>query len=204
MSNNQKPSARRKAAAPVVEDVTLAMPHIREALDAIHDPTTATKAWGTLYAVAAAYLREGKAPPAPIAHLMAERLDAVSSVLSGGAKDVREKLPDAVLTETRSKKRGPRAKNTIDWVVDELLISAFEKALPESLQPLLGLLYDGLPREEMLRFAATITSVEQIENEATDWAIKGFALNDMGEPYSEESLINKTKDRCRDLIETKA
>ena len=203
MSNNQKPSARRKAAAPVVEDVTLAMPHIREALDAIHEPTTATKAWGTLYAVAAAYLREGKAPPAPIAHLMAERLDAVSSVLSGGSKDVREKLPDAVLTDTRAKSGRP-AKKTIDWVVDELLISAFEKALPESLQPFLGLLYDGLPREEMLRFAATITSVEQIENESTDWAIKEFVINDMGEPYSEETLIEKAKKRCAALKKTKA
>ncbi len=202
MSNNQKPSARRKAAAPVVEDVTLAMPHVREALAAIDDPTTATKAWGTLYGVAAAYLREGKAPPPRIAHLMAERLDAVSSVLSGGAKDVREMLPDAVLTETRAKSGRP-AKNTIHWVVDELLISAFEKAFPQSLQPFLGLLYEGLPREEMLRFAATITSNEQIENEATDWAIKKFVTNDTGGPYNEETLIEKTKKRCAALKKTK-
>ena len=201
-SQTKKINRRQEMPTPVAEDVTLANPQIQEALEAIKDPKIATKAWGTLYGVAAAYLRKGKTPPPRIAQLMAERLDAVSSALSGGAKDVREMLPDAVLTKTRAKSGRPN-KNTIDWVVDELLISAFEKALPQSLQPFLGLLYEGLPREEMLRFAATMTSAEQIENEATDWAIKKFVANDTGGPYNEETLIEKTKKRCATLKKTK-
>lgn len=157
MSSNQKPSARRKAAAPVVEDVTLAMPHVREALDAIHEPTTATKAWGTLYAVAAAYLREGKAPPAPIAHLMAERLTAISQkLLSKREKDKREAVFVATLPQ---RQRGRKAQPMTDSVAEDVLIEAMKHANPQHGEQLHNL----LPRPDLLRYSANMASLKDID-----------------------------------------
>ncbi len=157
MSSNQKPSARRKAAAPVVEDVTLAMPHVREALAAIDDPTTATKAWGTLYAAAAAYLREGKAPPAPIAHLMAERLTAISQkLLSKREKDKREAVFVATLPQ---RQRGRKAQPMTDSVAEDVLIEAMKHANPQHGEQLHNL----LPRPDLLHYSANMASLKDID-----------------------------------------
>jgi hypothetical protein len=80
-SQAKKINRRQKVPTPVAEDVTLANPQIQAALEAIKDPKIATKGWGILYGVAAAYLREGKVPPEPIATLMANRLNAISQKL---------------------------------------------------------------------------------------------------------------------------
>lgn len=158
MSTNQKPSVRRKAAvAPVVEDVTLAMPHVRQALDAIHDPTTATKAWGTLYGVAAAYLREGKAPPAPIAFLMAERLAGISQkLLSNREKDKREAVFAAALPQ---RQRGRKAKAMTDSVAEDVLIESMKYANPQHGEQLHNL----LPRPDLLLYSANTASLKDID-----------------------------------------
>lgn len=165
-SQTKKINRRQEMPTPVAEDVTLANPQIQEALEAIKDPKIATKAWGTLYGVAAAYLREGKAPHEPIATLIANRLTEISQkLLSKREKDKREAVFAAVLPQ---RQRGRKAKPIADHVAEDVLIEAMKHANPKEGEQL----HNIMSRPNLVVYSANTARLKDIDAAVRDHVAK--------------------------------
>ena len=102
-------------------------------------------AWGTVYAVAAAFARSGRAMPEPLASVMAQRLQEIGNALASPYEhDKRAAVHGAVAPGA---KRGRRAKpDVLGSYADDVLRVLGEKPTPAEINEAVDFMMQFMPR----------------------------------------------------------